>query len=137
MAKAKRASTSGDVAKGMDQKGLRDPDWERNMWWEDNSDGDPAKWRPNTGKGWNQNKLMPIAPDPVTGELTVIEVEPIRGAWPRNINLDPSGQWLLAAGADSNTVSVHQVDQETGRLTFQRKGIVNVPSPICIVFVGL
>ena len=46
----------------------RDADWERNMWWEDDSNGDPANWKRNTGNGWNQNKLMPIAPDPVTGQ---------------------------------------------------------------------
>ncbi len=66
--------------------------------------------------------------------LDVIQVQPIRGAFPRNINLDPSGKWLLAAGADSNTVAVHAVDPETGRLTYQRGSIINVPAPICILF---
>ena len=73
--------------------------------------------------------------DPATGALEVVEVEPIRGAWPRNINLDPSGKWLLAAGAHSNTISVFAIDQETGELTFQqRKGVINVPGSICILF---
>jgi 6-phosphogluconolactonase len=72
--------------------------------------------------------------DPDTGHLTVIEVEPIRGAWPRHISLDPTGQWLLAAGAHSGTVSVHRVDPDTGELTYQRNGIVAVPEPICILF---
>ncbi|MFN0126018.1 MAG: lactonase family protein [Verrucomicrobiales bacterium] len=66
--------------------------------------------------------------------LDVIQVQPIRGALPRNIALDPSGRWLLAAGADSNTVAVHAVDPHTGRLTYQTKGIINVPAPICILF---
>jgi len=66
--------------------------------------------------------------------LDVIQIQPIRGAFPRNINLDPSGKWLLAAGADSNTVSVHAVDPETGRLTYQRGSIIHVPAPICILF---
>jgi len=70
----------------------------------------------------------------IDGGLDVVQVQPIRGAFPRNINLDPAGQWLLAAGADSNTVSVHAVDPATGRLTYQRGGVINVPSPICIVF---
>ena len=72
--------------------------------------------------------------DPGTGRLTVVEVQPIRGAWPRNINMDPSGRWLLAAGADSNTVAVHAIDPDTGELTFQPGGLINVPGPICIVF---
>jgi 6-phosphogluconolactonase len=68
------------------------------------------------------------------GSLEVIQVQPVRGAFPRNINLDPTGKWLLAAGADSNTVSVHAVDPDSGRLTYQRGAIINVPSPICILF---
>ncbi len=73
--------------------------------------------------------------DPTSGDLSVTEVEPIRGAWPRNINLDPSGRWLLAAGAHSNTVSVHAIDPHTGGLSYQRQSIINVPGPICVLFV--
>jgi 6-phosphogluconolactonase len=72
--------------------------------------------------------------DPKTGELTAIEVEPIRGAIPRNINLDPTGGWLLAAGADSNTVAVFGIDAVSGELKFQPKGVIQVPGPICILF---
>jgi 6-phosphogluconolactonase len=73
--------------------------------------------------------------DPETGQLEVIQVQPVRGAFPRNINLTPDGQWLLAAGADSNTVAVHRVNPDSGELTYQTKGIINVPDPICILFV--
>ncbi|MFO1446733.1 MAG: lactonase family protein [Opitutaceae bacterium] len=73
--------------------------------------------------------------DPATSALEVIQVQPVRGAFPRNINLAPGGGWLLAAGADSNTVSVHRVDLASGLLTYQTKGVVNVPAPICILFV--
>ena len=72
--------------------------------------------------------------DQTSGKLTVQEVEPIRGSWPRNINLDPTGKWLLAAGAHSNTISVFAIDQESGKLTFQTRGLVNVPGSICILF---
>ncbi|MBL9208534.1 MAG: lactonase family protein [Opitutaceae bacterium] len=73
--------------------------------------------------------------DPATSALEVIQVQPVRGAFPRNINLAPGGGWLLAAGADSNTVSVHRVDPASGLLTYQTKGVINVPAPICILFV--
>jgi 6-phosphogluconolactonase len=73
--------------------------------------------------------------EPTSARLTVTEVEPVRGAWPRNINMDPSGHWLLTAGAHSNTISVHAIDQDTGELSYQRQGIINVPGPICILFV--
>jgi 6-phosphogluconolactonase len=72
---------------------------------------------------------------PATGAAEVIQVQPVRGAFPRNINLVPGGGWLLAAGADSNTVAVHKVDPQTGLLTYPTKGVINVPAPICIVFV--
>lgn len=72
--------------------------------------------------------------DPATAAVKVVQTQPIRGAFPRNINLAPGGGWLLAAGADSNTVSVHRVDAQTGELTYQTKGVINVPAPICILF---
>lgn len=71
--------------------------------------------------------------DPATGRLDVIEVEPIRGSWPRNIAMDRAGRWLLAAGAHSNTVAVFAIDPETGSLTFQGRNIINVPGPICVL----
>ncbi len=73
--------------------------------------------------------------DPASSALNVIQVQPVRGAFPRNINLSPDGGWLLAAGADSNTVAVHKVNPTTGELTYQTKGVINVPAPICILFV--
>ncbi len=73
--------------------------------------------------------------DPATSALQVAQVQPVRGAFPRNINLSPDAGWLLAAGADSNTVSVHKVNPTTGELTYQTKGVINVPAPICILFV--
>ena len=72
--------------------------------------------------------------DQAGGALEVIQVQPVRGAFPRNINLTPCGGWLLAAGADSNTISVHRVNPETGELTYQTKSVINVPAPICIIF---
>jgi 6-phosphogluconolactonase len=68
--------------------------------------------------------------------LEVVQVQPVRGAFPRNINLDPAGKWLLAAGADSHTVAVHAVDPDSGTLTYQRGAIIQVPAPICILFGG-
>ena len=73
--------------------------------------------------------------NPATAGAEVIQVQPVRGAFPRNINLTPDGGWLLAAGADSNTISVHKVNPQTGELTYQTKGVINVPGPICVLFV--
>lgn len=68
-----------------------------------------------------------------SGELTVVDREPVRGARPRNFNLTPDGHWLLAGGQDSHTVSVFAVDQTTGELTYNRN-VVHSPAPICVLF---
>jgi len=70
---------------------------------------------------------------PQTGLLQVIERENVRGATPRNFNLDPSGQWLLAAGQASNTLASFAVNTANGELTFSRT-VVNAPVPICVLF---
>jgi len=66
--------------------------------------------------------------------LKLIQKQPIRGAFPRNINLSPDGKWLIAAGQHSNTVSAHHIDQKTGRLTFQKGGVTSIPNPTCLLF---
>tara|TARA_R110002049_G_scaffold72490_6_gene187346 strand:- start:22665 stop:23816 length:1152 start_codon:yes stop_codon:yes gene_type:complete len=71
--------------------------------------------------------------NPTDGMLTVVELENVRGATPRNFNLDPTGKWLLAGGQDSNTLASFAVDKETGELTYNRS-IINTPSPICVMF---
>ena len=71
--------------------------------------------------------------DQDSGALAFVEREPIRGSWPRNFAIDPTGRWLLAAGADTSTVSVFRIDQQGGDLVYTRKSI-EVPSPICVVF---
>lgn len=73
--------------------------------------------------------------DPATAALEAVQVQPVRGAFPRNINLSPCGGWLLAAGADSHTIAVHKVDPESGRLTYQTRSVIQVPAPICVLFV--
>lgn len=82
VAQAKRQpDETSYLAAGTERETYRDADWERNMWWEDTSAGDPAKWKRNTGNGWNQNVLMPIAPDPVSGQQafhdTVVSIQKV------------------------------------------------------------
>jgi len=68
VAQAKRRRDLGDEAEGYENQAMRDADWERNMWWEDRSGGDPEKWVQNTGNGWAQNNVLPISPDPISGQ---------------------------------------------------------------------
>lgn len=68
VAQAKRSRDLGEETEGYENQALRDADWERNMWWEDQSGGDPKKWEQNTGNGWAQNNVLPISPDPISGQ---------------------------------------------------------------------
>jgi thiosulfate reductase / polysulfide reductase chain A len=68
VAMAKRRRDRGDEEHGYESKAMRDADWERNMWWEDTSNGDRSKWRRNTGNGWAQNHVLPIMPDVISGQ---------------------------------------------------------------------
>jgi len=70
--------------------------------------------------------------DVVSGKLVRNELEPIRGSWPRHFNLTSDGNGLIAAGKDSNTLTVFSVDKETGKLQYIRQS-VNVPQPICVL----
>ena len=71
--------------------------------------------------------------DQDSGKPSLIEIEPVRGSWPRNFNIDPSGKWLLAAGRDSHTLAVFAIDQDSGELTYARN-MVFTPTPICVLF---
>ena len=81
VAQARKQAGQEQHLVGSEPEIYRDADWERNMWWEDKSAGDHTKWRPNTGNGWNQNKLMPIAPDPISGQQsfhdTVVKISKV------------------------------------------------------------
>ncbi|MCA9130233.1 MAG: beta-propeller fold lactonase family protein, partial [Planctomycetales bacterium] len=71
--------------------------------------------------------------DSLSGQLSVVELEHIRGATPRNFNLSPDARWLLAGGQDSHTLASFAVDAETGQLTYNRS-VITTPAPICILF---
>ncbi|MFJ8884942.1 lactonase family protein [Streptomyces sp. NPDC102402] len=54
------------------------------------------------------------------------------GRWPRDLALDPSGQWLYAANEHSGNVSWFAVDAETGIPA--HAGSIEVPAASCVVF---
>ena len=68
-----------------------------------------------------------------TGTLTRIQTLPAESRIPRNINLDPSGKWLLVAGLKTNNIPVFKIDPTTGMLSYTGQQI-EVPSSMCIEF---
>ncbi len=77
-----------------------------------------------------------FACEPATGKLTLLQNVPAEGKIPRNICLDPTGKWLIAAHQDSATAALFKVDQDSGKLTFSGTK-VNVPGSICVRFLAL
>ncbi|BDS07714.1 hypothetical protein NT6N_27540 [Oceaniferula spumae] len=67
------------------------------------------------------------------GKLTRIQTIGAEVWIPRNINLDPSGKWLLVAGQRSNNVPVFKVDTTTGKLSHTGHQI-EVPKAMCVEF---
>ena len=77
-----------------------------------------------------------FACDPNTGLLNLIQNVPAEGQIPRNICLDPTGKWLIAAHQNSGTAALFQVDQDSGKLTFTGTK-VEVPGSICVRFLPI
>lgn len=64
------------------------------------------------------------------GLLSLVEIVPAGVKTPRNFAIDPSGKWLLAGGQNSDTVAVHRIDTETGKLMLTQT--FEVPTPVCL-----
>jgi 6-phosphogluconolactonase (cycloisomerase 2 family) len=47
--------------------------------------------------------------------------------------MSPDGNWLVAAGQDSDSLAAHKVDPVTGKLT-PAGDISGVFAPVCVVF---
>lgn len=68
-----------------------------------------------------------------SGSLTPTGHQATGGQNPRNIALDPTGAWLLAANQTTGNVVVFRRDPETGALT-QAGDPVDIPAPVAILF---
>ncbi|RYY94729.1 MAG: lactonase family protein [Chitinophagaceae bacterium] len=72
--------------------------------------------------------------DAASGLLSPVGHVPTGGRVPRNFSLDPTGNWLLAANQDSDSITVFKVDKATGGLTDTGTRIA-VPSPVCLQWI--
>jgi 6-phosphogluconolactonase len=88
-----------------------------------------GKYLYSANRGHDTISVFSVGED---GQLEALQVEPIRGATPRNFNLDPSGKWLLAAGQDSHTLASFAINPDSGRLNYNRS-IISTPVPICVL----
>jgi 6-phosphogluconolactonase len=63
--------------------------------------------------------------------LTPVGHQPTLGKTPRNFAIDPTGQYLLAANQNSDTLVVFKIDRATGKLT-PVGAPTSVPRPVCV-----
>jgi len=81
-----------------------------------------------SNRGHDSIAIFAIGAD---GTLRLLGHQPTRGKTPRNFALDLTGQYLLAANQDSDTVAVFRIDIQTGLLRPVGEPVA-VPRPVCI-----
>lgn len=72
--------------------------------------------------------------DAEQGRLMALGHVSTQGKSPRHFAIDPEGRHLLVVNQDSGNLTTFKIDQDTGQLTQQGEPL-NVPQPVCILFV--
>lgn len=75
-----------------------------------------------------------FAIDSRTGMLSPVEQVLSGGTMPRNFEIDPAGNFLLAANQLTNNIVIFHIDNRTGRLSPTGREI-KVDTPVCLKFV--
>jgi 6-phosphogluconolactonase len=83
-----------------------------------------------SNRGHNSIAAFQIEP---SGQIKYIENESTGGKTPRNFCIDPSGNFIVAANADSDSLVVLKIDQKTGALSPTGHQI-KAPKPVCVKF---
>ncbi len=90
-----------------------------------------GKWLYLSSRGSDSLSVFAVGPE---GRLELMENVPAGVKMPRSFSLDPSGQWLLAAGQGGG-LTVLKIDPATGCLTPTGEK-ADCPAPVCVLFVG-
>jgi len=77
------------------------------------------------------NLIAIFSIDTSSGKLILKGTIPTEGKHPRNFIIDPSGNFLLVANQDSESIIIFKRDQESGMLTNTGKQI-HIPRPVCL-----
>jgi 6-phosphogluconolactonase len=72
--------------------------------------------------------------DPASGLLTMAGSVSTQGKVPRGFGIDPQGKYLFAGNQNTDTVVPFRIDPTSGRLSPFGQAL-DVPSPVCVVFV--
>ena len=81
----------------------------------------------------NSNTIAIFKVDAGSGKLKLRDIIPTKGSKPRNFAIDPSGNYLLVANQDSNSIVVFKRHPSNGSLSYT--GVqAKVGNPVCLVF---
>lgn len=78
------------------------------------------------------DSIAVFAFDAESGELSLIEHEPVRGDWPRNFSITADGRWMPVVCQRSDSVVVFSINPDDGTLVYTRNRI-NVPGPVRVL----
>lgn len=93
-----------------------------------------GKYLYGSNRGHNSIAIFEIDKD--KGVLTMVDIQPCGGKWPRHFGIDPTGKWMLIGNEQSDQISLFGIDSKSGKLT--QTGIsISVPSPVCIRFMPI
>ncbi len=79
------------------------------------------------------NSIAVLQVDDTTGQLTLLDVTPSGGDWPRDFKFDPTGGFLLVEHQKSDNIVVLRVDRTTGKLAPTGHEL-RVSKPVSIAF---
>jgi 6-phosphogluconolactonase len=68
------------------------------------------------GSNVGHDSIVVFSVDQASGALTWLQDQPSGGAWPRDFDVDPNGELLIAANRDSNNLAVFKIGTD-GKLT--------------------
>lgn len=88
----------------------------------------------NRGLGGNENDNIAMYKiNSTNGQLSLLGLQSTKGLMPRDFAIDPSGQFLLAANQNSDSIITFKINLETGLL--EDTGITQeVKTPVCLQF---
>lgn len=81
-----------------------------------------------------ENSCITVFSTEGDGRISRVQVVEEVSHWPRDFNLDPSGNYLMVAGERSDVIELYRIDRESGMLE-KTEANLTLPSPGCILYI--
>ena len=88
------------------------------------------------GSNRGHDSLVTCRIDEETGMLTLLDIQPVYGHFPRDFDIDSTGKWLIAGGQYTDNLVVFSINEEDGALTkvHEVKGVDAVTGVLLVDF---